>query len=144
VKRPVRTTTLTILHVEDNPQVAAAIALRFSRDARFRWLGSLPTADTLVERVAVDPPDVVILDLDMPGLDPVEALRRLGAAYPATRVVIFSGVATLESIDRAIECGAWGYVCKIDGDAALIEAVADVNRGAFVLSAAARQACNAS
>jgi DNA-binding NarL/FixJ family response regulator len=128
-----------VLYVEDNPQVADAIAHRFARVAGVSWLGVLPTADELVERSIADRPHVVILDLDLPGICAITALRNLSALPGSPRVVIFSGKVDQGMIDAAVQAGAWGYVSKHDGEDAIVDAVSRVLDDEFVLSPEARQ-----
>ncbi len=133
------TETLRILYVEDNRQVADAVAAHFKGDARFTWLGYLTTAEELVAQVASQAPDVVIVDLDLPGSDAFGAMAALRNQRLETRVLVFSGRVTPTSIDQALEAGAWGYVYKSDGMEALLAGVLDVSRGDFSLSSTARK-----
>jgi DNA-binding NarL/FixJ family response regulator len=132
-----------VLCVEDNKQVADALRTHLSRDPRMEWVGWLPSADALVHTVASDDPAIVILDLDMPGRDPFEALAELSSDHSSARVVIFSGHVSAALVDRAIQSGAWGYVSKDDGQDALITAIERVHAGEFALSPGARAAIRA-
>lgn len=130
---------VSILCVDDNDEVAEALRVKFSRAGGFDWKGRLATADDLVPRVNLECPRVVILDVDMPGRDPFDASRESSSRFPDTFIIFFSGHLRWDYIDRAIDCGAWGYVSKNDGEDALIDAIRRVIAGEFVLSPEARE-----
>jgi two-component system response regulator DesR len=105
-----------VLCVDDNAHVAEALRLRLAGHPEFTWRGWLTSADDLVETGARERPDLVLLDVDMPGRDPFEATAELIARLPSVRVVVFSGHVRVDLIERAMAAGAWGYVSKNDGE----------------------------
>ncbi len=132
--------TIGVLCVDDNAQVAFALRRKLLFAGGFRWTGWLDRADTLLETAPRIAPDVVLLDIDMPGLSPFAALESVTRDCPNIRVVVFTGVVRRELIDRALDTGAWGYVSKTDGEDAPVEAIRLVRRGELVLSSQARSA----
>lgn len=131
---------MRVLAVDDNAAVLVALESRLAREAGVSWAGSLGCADSLVETVGRLVPDVVLLDLDMPGRDPLTALADLTQAHPRTRVIILSGHVRRELIDRAVAAGAWGYLSKSDDFAGIAAAVTRVMEGEMVLSPEVRAA----
>lgn len=129
-----------VLVVDDNEAVAEALRYHIGLDERLEWAGWLASADGLVDAVKGRCPAVLVLDVDMRGCDPYDALKRVVASCPATRAVMFSGHVRKQLVDRAIDAGAWGYVAKDDGAAALIDAVVRVMADEFVLSEGVREA----
>jgi DNA-binding NarL/FixJ family response regulator len=125
---------VSVLCVDDNEQVAAAIRIKLRRTPGFLWSGWLATADTLVDSVRRARPDTVVLDIDLPGRSPFEALEELAGSCPGVRVVMFSGHVSHDLIERAMDAGAWGYVSKNDGEDALILALREVMAGEIALS----------
>lgn len=117
---------VSVLCVDDNLLVADALRLKLDRAGGFEWRGWLPSADALLSTVKQVAPRLIILDIDMPGRSPFEALAELVKHFPDTRPVIFSGHVRYELIDRAMNAGAWGYVSKNDGEDALVKALRDV------------------
>jgi DNA-binding NarL/FixJ family response regulator len=97
-------------------------------------LGHLSSADRLVETVNRVYPDIILLDVDMPGADPLEIARDLTERNPAVRVIVFSGHLSSDLIERAARSGAWGYISKGDGEGALLEGIHCVCAGGFALS----------
>jgi DNA-binding NarL/FixJ family response regulator len=141
---PATNKPISILCVDDNEHVADALRLKFTASGGFQWRGWLPDAGQLVSTALRDPPSIVLLDLDMPGADPFDALADLAARCPQCRVIIFSGHVRRELIDRALDAGAWGYVSKNDGEEALLAAVLLVASGELALSPEVRAWCDAS
>jgi DNA-binding NarL/FixJ family response regulator len=96
---------------DDNPLVTHALRRYIERSGRFDWMGCSEDADTLLRTVdSLGCPDIVLLDIDMPGMDPFEAIGALGARCGGARVMMYTGMVRRDLIDRALEAGAWGYV----------------------------------
>lgn len=129
----------SILGVDDNTAVAEALRIKLRRAGGFRWSGWLPTADALVEAVGRESPEMVLLDVDMPGRDPFDVLGELADKFPGTRVVMFTGFARRDLVERALDAGAWGYVCKNDGEEELLAALQKVRSGELALSPEAQR-----
>jgi DNA-binding NarL/FixJ family response regulator len=130
---------VTVLSVEDNLEVAEAIRARLARVEGFSWIGSLASADELVAHAGCDRPSIVLLDIDMPGRDPFDALAELSARCPDVRTIVFTGHVRRDLIDRALDSGAWGYVSKNDGDEELVASLRKVAAGEFALGPEARR-----
>jgi DNA-binding NarL/FixJ family response regulator len=133
----------TVLCVDDNPHVTEALRTLLCRADGLRWIGSLPDATDLLERVEAERPAIVLLDLDMPGPDPIEVLAALTARCPSTRTIVFTGHIRRDYIDRAIEAGAWGYISKNDAEDRLFDAIGQVLEGRFAFSAEVRATLDA-
>jgi DNA-binding NarL/FixJ family response regulator len=130
--------TASVLCVDDNKDVAEAVRKILTKTRGFAWLGTLPDATKLVEFVAGHSVSLVLLDIDMPGRNSFEVLSDL-RAFPESRVVMFSGHASRDLIDRALDYGAWGYAVKSDGNEALIECLRKVHRGEIALTPGAER-----
>ncbi|MDX2114857.1 MAG: response regulator transcription factor [Planctomycetota bacterium] len=120
--------------MDDNELVGEAVRTLMLSSERFVPVGHLTSADSLAEEVGRLKPALVVLDIDMPGRDPLEALSEISRAFPETRTVVFSGHARADLVERAVMCGAWGYVSKRDGERHLMEALEQVMKGEFALS----------
>lgn len=128
-----------VLCIDDNPLVVDAIRITVQRDGDLEWVGSRPSADDLPAAARDLQADAVLLDADMPGRNPFEALAELVRVAPQIRVIILSAHVRPDVIDAAIAAGAWGYVSKNDGEAALIDALRRVMAGHFCLSREVRE-----
>jgi DNA-binding NarL/FixJ family response regulator len=135
---------ITVLHVDDDDLIAQIVRITLKHANGFKWVGQLRTTDQPIEEAQRLQPDVVLMDLCMPGTSPFLAVHELRRSVPSARVIIFSGRGGFSLVDRAIEAGAWGYVSK-DGDAStLLAAIKRVAAGEFVLSPDMHVACGCS
>lgn len=132
--RPIR-----VLCVDDNKLVAEAVERCLMHEPRFEWAGWLSNVDDLAEHIEANPPDVVLLDIDMPGRDPFELLEDLAQRNPQVRVLMFSGHVRGDYIDRAIDSGAWGYLSKNEGIDDMLRAIEQVAAGEFAITGEALQ-----
>lgn len=129
----------SILCVDDNAAVVEAVATKLTRAGGFLWKGALSRADDLLETCMRDCPDLLILDVDMPGLDAFRALSDLVRHAPNTRAVVFSGHVRRELIERSLDAGAWGYVSKNDGEDDLVLVLRRVAAGEMALGPEAKR-----
>jgi len=125
---------IKIVCVDDNPEVTTALASLLNKDSGFEWKGGLANADDLIDHCVKDQPHLVLIDLDMPGRNPLDALVELVAACPGTRGLMFSGHVGRELIERSLNAGAWGYVSKNDSEEELLLALRRVAGGELGLS----------
>jgi two-component system response regulator NreC len=130
---------MSVLCVDDNVAVAEALEVKVGRAEGFEWKGTLSRADDLVDVCLRDPPMLVLLDVDMPGRDPFDALAELVEKCPDTRVLMFSGHVRRDLITRAVDAGAWGYVSKNDGENEIVTALRRVAAGELALSPEAKR-----
>ncbi len=124
---------LRVLCVDDNPLVIEALAIKLGLLGGFEWLTPVEDASLMVESVDRQHPDVVLLDLDMPGCDPLEALGDLVARASPARVLIFSGHTRPDLVERAIDAGAWGFVSKHADVETIVGSIRRVASGEFLL-----------
>lgn len=120
-----------VLCVDDNKLVLEALASRFRREEWLSVVGLLSEADELPATAIEKRADIVLLDVDMPGRDPFDAMAELAGSRPHTRTIIVSGYVRADLVDRALACGAWGYLCKTAGADAIVEAIRRVQDGEF-------------
>lgn len=125
---------LRVLVVDDNKLVCDALKLMLDAAGDLEYAGSLPSADDLHRAALEKSPDIVVLDLDMPGRDPIEVVRLLADDRPATRVIIYTGHVRQRLVDRVFEAGAWGFVGKTETTDALIAAIRRVAEGEVVIA----------
>jgi DNA-binding NarL/FixJ family response regulator len=124
---------IRVLCVDDNHLVADALKTKLRLAGGFEWLGQVTEATGLVELADRIKPDIILLDIDMPGEDPFDVLEALTNECPETRVVMFSGHVRGDLIDKAVEAGAWGYISKNDGTESIVSSLHRVAEGEFVI-----------
>ena len=125
---------IRVLCVDDNEHVADAMRVKLNRTTGFEWIGHLTDASNLLTEASRLCPDVVLLDLDMPGPPPLTVVDALRSKCPDVKVVILSGYLSRDLVEQAIEAGAWGYVHKGEDVSEVLKAVRSVANGAVGLS----------
>jgi DNA-binding NarL/FixJ family response regulator len=129
-----QTRKLRVLCVDDNDMLSEALGRRFARDSNVEWAGVVRDGREAYGRIREVMPDVVLMDIDMPGVDVFTIVERLASEEPSVRIVMFSGHINPDYIERALDCGAWGYLSKNDDIPALLEGLNLVARGELALS----------
>src|SRR6185436_18555032 len=124
---------IRILLADDHPVVRDGLAAMLSTQPDFAVAGEAGTGAEAVDLAARLRPDVVLMDLEMPGLDGIEAIRRLRAADPAVQVVVLTAFDTDERILGAIQAGAQGYLLKGAPRAEIFAAIRTVSAGRALL-----------
>jgi DNA-binding NarL/FixJ family response regulator len=118
---------LRVLCVEDQRTLADALRLAVTAEPDLHCIGTARTVDEALSLMADDPPDVVLMDVLLPGgCDGIEGTRRVKAARPSATVLILTAVPSLDLVARAAAAGADGFLVK---DAPL-DAVLDQVRSA--------------
>jgi DNA-binding NarL/FixJ family response regulator len=126
---PMPTDTVKVLCVDDNPDLGRLYRVVIDAQPGMQCVGCLDAADDLAVEVERSRPDVLLIDLTMPGKDPLLAIRELSKSHPETRAIVFSGLDDPATIDRAIEAGAWGYVSKSSEIQDVLAAIRRVSNG---------------
>lgn len=102
----------TVLVVDDEADLRDVLRLRLEADGRFQIIGEADDGQTAIDLAEELQPDVVLLDLLMPGLDGREALPGIVAAAPTSMIVIFSAVPSKNAAEQTTELGAFAYLEK--------------------------------
>jgi DNA-binding NarL/FixJ family response regulator len=124
----------TILLVDDHPMVRSGLRATLAVEPAWQVVGEAADGTTGLALVARLRPDVLVVDLQMPGLSGLDVLRQVGGLAPATRVIIFSMHGEDAYVREALAAGAAGYVLK-DADAAdLVQAIRVALAGGRYLS----------
>ena len=122
-----------ILLVDDHQMFRAGIRALIEAEDRFEVVGEASSGDEAVDRVRELKPDIVIMDLAMPGSNGLEATRRISALELDTHVLVLTVHAEEEYLVPVVEAGASGYLTKTSADTDLIEAIRVVARGQVFL-----------
>ena len=123
------TDRIRILCVDDSPLVLQALQRVINRNPRFEWVGSLERADDLVEAAKQLGPDVIVLDVYMPGADSLDQLKRINDECPSARVLVLSSDSMQRTVQQAVKQGAWGFLSKYEPYAVLEQAILAIARG---------------
>jgi len=125
--------TIRLAVVDDHPIVRDGLVAVLGDEPDFEVVGAAASAEEAAALVARERPDVVLLDLELPGADGVAALPDLLAAAPGVRVLVFTAYATDERVLGAIRAGAGGYLLKGAATAEIAQAIRQVRAGASAL-----------
>ena len=127
---------LRILLVDDHEVVRLGLKALLSRHPRFEIVGEASTADEAFNKARVQKPDVVVMDVRLPGKSGIDATREIVAALPETRVIILTSFADDDLLMDAVAAGATGYVLKQIGSDDLVKSLEAVGRGEALLDPA--------
>jgi two-component system response regulator DevR len=128
-----------ILLVDDHEVVRLGLKSLLERHPQFDIIGEASSAREALEQVANNHPDVVVMDIRLPGISGIEACEEITSRFPETRVLMLTSYAEDEMLFSAIRAGASGYVLKQIGGEELVRALEAVARGEALLDPAVTQ-----
>src|SRR5690348_4638152 len=128
------TALITVLLVDDHAVVREGYRRLLERDAAIQVIGEASNSVEAYERAAALEPQVIVMDIALPGVSGIEAMRRILARRPQQSVLMFSMYDDAIFPSRALEAGACGYVSKASAPEVLVDAVSAVARGERYLS----------
>jgi NarL family two-component system response regulator LiaR len=120
---------IRVLVVDDQTIVREGICALLAEIQDIEVTGEAGDGQEAVDKAAALRPDVILMDLVMPRLDGIEAIRRIIAARVDARVLVLTSFSKDDQIFPAIKAGAWGYLLKDSGGAELVQAIRDIHRG---------------
>jgi RNA polymerase sigma factor (sigma-70 family) len=120
---------ITVSIVEDNDQLRSTLARVINRAEGFQCLSQYANAEAALEALPKERPNVVLMDINLPGMSGVECVHRLKQVAPQTLVVMLTVYEDTENIFNALAAGASGYLLKRTKSAELLEAIQEVLRG---------------
>lgn len=120
---------ITVSIVEDSDQVRTTLARLINRADGFSCLSQFSSAEAALEGLVKERPNVVLMDINLPGMDGVECVRRLKQVAPEIQVIMLTVYEDTENIFNALAAGATGYLLKRTSTKELLGAIQDVQRG---------------
>ena len=103
---------IRVLHVDDNDDARTLLSILLEQEEDLEEVGSLHNAEGLTVLIRATGPDVLVIDLIMPGRDPIEAIQEAREVAPDLRIVAFSGTVDPQLLSRARQAGASQVVRK--------------------------------
>jgi len=120
---------ITISIVEDNDKLRGTLAKVIGRTEGFRFLSDHANAEDAIANLPKVKPDVVLMDINLPGMNGVECVRQLKVLLPATQVMMLTVYEDTENIFNALAAGANGYMLKRTPIKELVAAIHEMKRG---------------
>jgi len=128
-----------VLLVDDHEVVRLGLKSLLERHPQFDVVGEASTAREALEMITHTQPDVVVMDIRLPGTSGIEACEEITNRFPSTKVIMLTSYAEDEMLFSAIRAGASGYVLKQIGGEDLVKALEAVSRGEALLDPAVTQ-----
>ena len=123
-----------LLLVDDHALFRGALADLLHHEVDFVVVGSVGTADDAVKMAKKSQPDIILMDIDMPGLDSFEAARKLKVLTPEARIIFVSSFTNDNYIDHALKVKAHGYLTKWEPPEKALKAIREVATGGAYFS----------
>ncbi|HZT23039.1 MAG TPA: response regulator transcription factor [Verrucomicrobiae bacterium] len=115
--------------VDDDEGIRAGLAALIRRAPDLKLTGDYANAETALKEIPRHPPDVVLMDINLPGVKGVECVRQLKTALPAVQFLMLTVYEDSDSLFNSLKAGASGYLLKRTASAKLLEAIRDVHAG---------------
>jgi len=123
------TPEITVLLADDHEVVREGLRLALLRSPHIRVVGEAPDGETAVTLAERRRPDVIVMDLRMPGMDGIEATEEIMRRLPDAKVLIFTAYSERALLQRGLESGARGYILKEAPHETLLRAIEKVAAG---------------
>jgi len=127
--------TINVAIVEDNRDLRESLRTLIASKSGFRCMGIYDCAPAAIAGIPIDIPDVVLMDINMPRMTGIEAVRQLKESFPAVCFVMCTIFDDDENIFLSLKAGASGYILKSSSSSEIIAAIKDVNEGGAPMSA---------
>ena len=126
---------IAIVIVEDLDEVREGLGNFLSLDNDLNVAGAYKTADEAAQGIIALKPNVVIMDINLPGTNGIDCIRQIRTQVPATQFMMFTVYENDEKVFEALQAGASGYLLKSTGLPHIIEALKELHRGGSPMSA---------
>lgn len=128
-------TPITVAIVDDEPVVRMGLEGLLKRSPGFTCGGVYADAETAMTGLPARPPNVLLMDIQLPGLDGISAIRTLRGRLPDTEIIMLTALEDHDRIFASFAAGAAGYLLKHTAPNKILEAIKEVNAGGSPMSA---------
>lgn len=126
---------ISVAIVEDNPDVRRNISRYINGAPGFRCTCACASAEEALQEIPKSPPDVVLMDIQLPRMSGIACTASMRKALPAVPVMMLTVYEDTDTIFRALQAGACGYLLKRSDPARLLDAIGEVHRGGAPMTA---------
>ena len=131
-----------ILLVDDEPLLLESLEIILTLSADYEVIGKAGNGVEALELLSKDTPDLMLVDLNMPGMGGIELIPKVHADHPQIKIIVLTTFYDEKSIAHAIAGGACGYILKDSGKDAILDAISQALRGQSVLDLKVMQKLN--
>jgi DNA-binding NarL/FixJ family response regulator len=124
----------TVAVVEDNPRLRGQLLQILENLSDIECVGAFATGEEAVERIPSKRPDVVLMDIKLPGISGIQCVAELKKVLPKVQIIMVTIYEDSEKIFKALQAGACGYLVKSADPDELVEAIRDVFMGGSPMS----------
>lgn len=119
---------------DDSVERRESLALLLSLNEQIKCVGSFADCTQAVEHVSKLKPDIVLMDIRMPGMDGIQGTKLIKAAHPETNIIIQTVIDDDDNIFNSLKAGAEGYILKSTPGDKIIQSILDVHNGGAVIT----------
>lgn len=123
---------IRVLVIDDAVDIQALYSRLIDNEPDMRCVGALGSVRNLMDEIAACKPDILLLDLSIPGESPLEQIPLVAANCAQVRVLVCSGYDDMETANAVLDAGAWGLVSKHDNFDSIVNGIRRVARGELV------------
>jgi DNA-binding NarL/FixJ family response regulator len=121
--------------VEDDDKIRNNLIDLLEGSDGFRCVGAYPNAEDALEDIPTKAPDIVLMDINLPGIDGIECTKQLKMKIPGLLIIMLTVYEDANKIFNSLQAGAVGYLLKLTQPAEIISALTDVTKGGSPMSA---------
>jgi DNA-binding NarL/FixJ family response regulator len=121
--------SIAVSIVEDDPGVRSSLVKLINSSPGYKCVSQHSSAENALDEIPRLKPDVALMDINLPGINGVECVRKLKPLLPRTQVIMLTVYQNTDNIFKALAAGATGYLLKQTPPAELLAAIRDVNAG---------------
>jgi DNA-binding NarL/FixJ family response regulator len=125
---------ITVSIVEDDAKLRETLVRYFAGQTCFRCLNAYPHAEAALVDIPLHQPDVVLMDINLPGMSGIECVSRLLQVAPSLKIIMLTVFEESEQVFSALSAGAFGYLVKSNRPAKILEAIREVHAGGSPMS----------
>lgn len=125
---------LNIAIIEDNSQYRTTLSIILQLNENFRLIHKLDSCEEMIGRFEAEQPEVVLMDIDLPGMDGIQAVWEIKKHFPEMKVMMLTVFEDDEKIFKAIRAGANGYLLKKDSPQKILDAIEAVVNGEWPMN----------
>lgn len=120
--------------VEDLAEVREGLAQLLRSDPHLQLLDTFEDAESAIEQIPANPPDIVIMDINLPGLNGIECIHQVKKICPGIQFMMFTVYENDEKVLQALQAGATGYLLKKTDPQRIVESIRELNEGGSPMS----------